>query len=647
MEELWFLKLCALLHDVGKLRCWARGKDWSEHVQFTYEMLKDVLDKELAISAMRHHASRTYHQDFHPKTSMEHIVHLADMAASGADRVEEAYRRSPRPKPPIELSYILSKGLRRFSFNAEELEEVSAEVLKTLETNKELLHSDIQAGYRRLFEELCNGRLSQIPAYTQPPINDTDLFSHMKLTAAIATCIFLSGFQPGKELENYEFVLVRGDADRVQNYLNSSKRLPDLTAGSRIIKEATEASANVFEERLGPDCVLYRGGGNFLALSPPLIAEGLRRSSEKAFEDLSHGQLSITIILKSCVGAELQNFGKIWEDSYWSLRERKTGRPLLGFKPITPQSEPCAVCGVELGTFSGRYKAAVDSYPRLEFLCEKCLKRRQLGEEQRGIDIDGLVRADEESGGKGFIGILKMDGDHVGKVFSGKKLKEDYSKNATPARLASFSRFLHGTFESELRELVEKSGGRTVYAGGDDLLAILLGGKVFDVALEAERVFRRKTGLTLSAGVVLAKKGYPIYLALEAVSKLLDNAKTAGRSRLDYEIVWSISYTEQDLSLEGSSKRRLRLSGRPYSWEALTEMLDLVRRLREKTPSTQLRELSRLIQAEKTFAKDAAEFYLRRQFAREVISWEEMGWLKSLVERSMLLDVLELLKVIT
>ena len=40
---LYALKICALLHDIGKLECWARMRRPVEHVVFTYSTLEPVM----------------------------------------------------------------------------------------------------------------------------------------------------------------------------------------------------------------------------------------------------------------------------------------------------------------------------------------------------------------------------------------------------------------------------------------------------------------------------------------------------------------------------------------------------------------------------------------------------------------------------
>lgn len=106
MKKLDVIRTCALLHDIGKLECWANRKPWSEHVFYTYKFVKACLGEEIAVQAMRHHTGPSYTDEYRPRTEIEKIVCLADNFASGADRREEPSRGPFIPSPPIELTHV-------------------------------------------------------------------------------------------------------------------------------------------------------------------------------------------------------------------------------------------------------------------------------------------------------------------------------------------------------------------------------------------------------------------------------------------------------------------------------------------------------------------------------------------------------------
>jgi len=78
LSELDVIRTCALLHDIGKLECWANRKPWSEHTFYTYKFVRNCLGEEIAVHAMRHHVGTSYSDEYRPRTEVEKIVCLAD-----------------------------------------------------------------------------------------------------------------------------------------------------------------------------------------------------------------------------------------------------------------------------------------------------------------------------------------------------------------------------------------------------------------------------------------------------------------------------------------------------------------------------------------------------------------------------------------
>ena len=73
------------------------------------------------------------------------------------------------------------------------------------------------------------------------------------------------------------------------------------------------------------------------------------------------------------------------------------------------------------------------------------------------------------------------------------------------------------------------SGGLTIYNGGDDVLAILPGNKVFVTAMQMQESFGDimvgDGSVSMSAGIAIFNYKIPIYVGLNAASECLKNAK--------------------------------------------------------------------------------------------------------------------------
>lgn len=131
--------------------------------------------------------------------------------------------------------------------------------------------------------------------------------------------------------------------------------------------------------------------------------------------------------------------------------------------------------------------------------------------------------ADSASGrGKevaGYLAVLHMDGDKMGKHISELDTIEEHQE---------FSRTLAEFAEKHVPEIVKEHGGETgtlVYAGGDDVLALLPLSRALRCADELRRRFNKLTCLTASAGIAITPANLPLDRALELARAAEEKAK--------------------------------------------------------------------------------------------------------------------------
>ncbi|MDW8284386.1 MAG: type III-A CRISPR-associated protein Cas10/Csm1, partial [Myxococcales bacterium] len=144
------------------------------------------------------------------------------------------------------------------------------------------------------------------------------------------------------------------------------------------------------------------------------------------------------------------------------------------------------------------------------------------------VTLDELATRDE---GIEALAVLKGDVDHLGAIFQ---------RGIAPytfARMAGLSRQMNAFFAIYLPWLCrsEYPDTYTVFAGGDDFFLIGPWYQTQSLARRMRQEFQRyvagNASLTFSAGLVLAKPGFPIrQLAREAEARL-EEAKDAGRDR--------------------------------------------------------------------------------------------------------------------
>jgi len=151
----------------------------------------------------------------------------------------------------------------------------------------------------------------------------------------------------------------------------------------------------------------------------------------------------------------------------------------------------------------------------------------------------------DEGFGISRIGVVRMDVDRLGRIFS-LALPEGertFSLTASLSRQLSlfFKYHINGVLEGaegypEKTRLVHRPEGprlaTVVYSGGDDLFLIGHWLDVLEAALDMERAFAAFTAnpfITVSAGMAVGSAHEPVYRLAEAAGDAEDRAKGAGR----------------------------------------------------------------------------------------------------------------------
>lgn len=134
------------------------------------------------------------------------------------------------------------------------------------------------------------------------------------------------------------------------------------------------------------------------------------------------------------------------------------------------------------------------------------------------LDFDAIA---ENAKGRKYLGILKMDADGLGAVFS---------RAATMKEIRELSLQLEQFFSKTVNDICRESHKfiYIIYGGGDDLLAVGAWNQVIDFAWSVQKAFRHKFDrqrLTLSAGMATIARKTPIKQAVERAEELLMIAK--------------------------------------------------------------------------------------------------------------------------
>lgn len=123
-----------------------------------------------------------------------------------------------------------------------------------------------------------------------------------------------------------------------------------------------------------------------------------------------------------------------------------------------------------------------------------------------------------------YYAVLSMDGDKMGEAAKAFEASDAY--HMFSGRLTRFAKDV-------MRPAIEEeAGGRVVYAGGDDLLALLPLSGVFAAAESIRMEFpRTANNKTISAGIAIVHKNHPLQAAVYAAKRAEHQAKEHYRTQ--------------------------------------------------------------------------------------------------------------------
>lgn len=137
-------------------------------------------------------------------------------------------------------------------------------------------------------------------------------------------------------------------------------------------------------------------------------------------------------------------------------------------------------------------------------------------------DFEDLAK----SGKGGFLGVLRMDVDHLGAVFSIGIPRERQSISRIASLSSDIELFFTGYFQHLCKKEFEKNT-YVAYSGGDDLFVVGAWDTVLDLACKVREDFKTFTcqnkDINISGGLFLCKGKYPIHRAAERAEHLLND----------------------------------------------------------------------------------------------------------------------------
>ncbi|MGN0891152.1 MAG: type III-B CRISPR-associated protein Cas10/Cmr2 [Candidatus Spyradenecus sp.] len=339
----------------------------------------------------------------------------------------------------------------------------------------------------------------------------------------------------------------------VQGFIAQAQEVSDLWAGSRLLSQVTFAALKAVQDYRAKvvfpaDAQDDEGIPNrFLVFVPRAQAAEIARAAEAAarakLTKLAEAALStpeLSNVSREAFLAQVRVFlqtswailpepcGKMGED-YKAIGKRLAARRNVRAFNAWHERTPGALKDV----LSGKEEALQDGLGAMNLI-----KRTLLRPEGT------WVLPKEEK----YLAVLMMDGDKMG---------ETLSKFQTQAEHQDFSRKLKA-FAGGVQAVVEAQGGTLIYAGGDDVLAVLPATRALACARDLREAFHKQVGGDVSAGLAVGSTKVPLQLIIEAARQAEHRAKhDYGRSALALtvlkrsgeELRWGAKWEERGMVL--------------------------------------------------------------------------------------------------
>lgn len=387
----------SLLHDIGKV-IYREGGDVRKHSQSGYDYLRDeakITSPEILHCVRYHHGDALSAADI-SQDDLAYIVYIADNIAAAADRRKTDREDAGFEKTmPLQSVFNILKGNHQefyyrpgmlkagtgISFPQKEKIPFDASFYSQVmhEITDNLKNLDWSAEYVNSLLEVLEATLSYVPSSTaKDELADISLYDHVKMTAAIACCIYCYLQEKGysdyrkvllKEAENFYhqevFLLFSMDISGIQDFIYTivpEHALKTLRARSFYLEIMMEHMIDCLLEKLelSRANLLYCGGGHAYFLLPN--TGKAREEVDQFLEDqkhwfLKHFKTALYIAggYAACSSRTLQNkpegsYSKLFRMVGAAISEKKSRRyPAediikLNHSSVSDYSRECKVC---------------------------------------------------------------------------------------------------------------------------------------------------------------------------------------------------------------------------------------------------------------------------------------------------------------
>lgn len=395
-EEKIQLIIGGLLHDIGKVIY--RNGDGRRHSISGYDFLKEEvgLQEHNILESVKYHHIKELKNANIEDDSFAYLTYISDNIAASSDRrKKDAEDTGFEMTAPLEPVFnILNGNKKNYYYHATKLgeENVINEPTENKEKFDEHFYAEVKENiwnnlkgiewneeYINSLLAILEANLTYVPSSTaKDELADISLYDHVKLTAAISSCIY--DYLEEKKIKNYKSVLMENASDfykekafcllsmdisGIQQFIYtvySEGALKMLRARSFYLELMMEHAIDSLLERLNLSRtnLLYAGGGHcYIILAN--TAETKRIVQEYEIElnkwllDIFDTDLYVAMGIAECSANDLKNepngsYSEIFQTISRELSEKKMHRygseqiMYLNHKSYEDHTRECRIC---------------------------------------------------------------------------------------------------------------------------------------------------------------------------------------------------------------------------------------------------------------------------------------------------------------
>lgn len=338
------------------------------------------------------------------------------------------------------------------------------------------------------------------------------------------------------------------DIRGIQGYIKEAEKLNALRGASAIVDEVLDVAKRVISEEVSPEAILFARGGNLVSFMPVNneVQQRVKGRMEEEIEAVARGGLMVAIATQDYAVDDIaKSFDTVLKDIFKNVELKKSESE---YGKVVEPERVCQYCF---------RRSASPAYK--DKICDICAKKIEDGKETKWkrlyedytkeiADELKLVPPNELEHIGDTIAVLAIDGNMMGRMFVQTMTPAEYSfkseifdrefKQALKETIKNYSTE-HRNLVVQKREISEFLGLDLLYAGGDDVLIIMNAkgalGFANELVKQASKRFRFNSNLfstptvTISVGIAIADRKFPIYFLIEKAEEALESAKMAFR----------------------------------------------------------------------------------------------------------------------